>query len=144
MCTKRQINKHVLPKYTSPKNFFSENIVIICRKMLFFSYTESLQNWAKNLWFSMPTFEYWFEKFRINLSSSEHHVKNIEVKLVQKAGDFHTFYETGLKNNKFSEKFHNFQKEFRAFLHFKRCLENKIFSKSAKFLIRRKVWLWKV
>ena len=29
-----------------------------------------------------------------------------------RVGDFHTFYQIGLENKKFSEKFCNFQKEF--------------------------------
>ena len=32
-----------------------------------------------------------------------------------RVGDFHTFYQIGLENKKFSEKFCNFQKEFRVF-----------------------------
>ena len=55
--------------------------------------------------FSTPICEYSFKKFRINLSSLKNHVRNIEVKLVQKIGDFHTFYEIGLENKKILEKF---------------------------------------
>ena len=66
----------------------------------------------------MPMFEYSFEKFTNNLSSPETHVKNIEVKLVQKIEDFHTLYGIDLENKKFSEKSRDFQRNsaiFRVF-----------------------------
>ena len=44
-------------------------------KNTIFSCTASFEKLAENLWFSMPTFEYSFEKFRINLSISENRVR---------------------------------------------------------------------
>ena len=75
-----------------------------------------------------PIFRASFRIFIWNNQNSFQSFRNsceyIELKLVQKVRDLHTYYEIGLENKKFSEKFQDFQKQFQSFskivIHFKR------------------------
>ena len=102
-CTKRPFNKHVKSKYNIQNIFFRKNTDNLLINAAFLIYCKSREFCRKSL-----TFHAHFRKIHNYFEFFRNSCKNIEVKLVKKIGDYHRFYEIGLENKKFSEKFREF------------------------------------